>query len=138
MQNKAQADYYLKIGTSFVIPAQAQDDNGVGLDLTSITVKSQLRTEDGKAVATLDVQWVDRPNGSYALWLPGDGTTTGYKPGRYVLDVFYTEPNAGFGGRPVVVATETLVIRVAKLSLGLFPRAFFITFQYSCELKGTN
>jgi hypothetical protein len=114
MQNKAQAAHTFKIGTTLVIPAQALDDAGVGINLTNITVKSQLRTEDGKAVATLDIQWIDRPNGSYALWLPGDGTTADYKPGRYVLDVFYTEQNAGFGGRPVVVATDTLTIDIGR------------------------
>lgn len=108
MQNKAQAAHTFKIGTTFVIPAQAQDDAGAGIDLTNIAVKSQLRTEDGKAIAALDIQWVDRAKGSYALWLPGDGTTTGYKPGFYVMDVIYTDPIGGFNGRPIVVATETL------------------------------
>jgi hypothetical protein len=114
VQNKAQAAHTFKIGATLVIPAQAQDDAGAGIDLTNITVKSQLRTPNGGMVAEMTVQWVDRTTGSYALWLPGTGTTDGYKVGEYALDVFYTEANAGFGGRPVVVATETLMIALVK------------------------
>ncbi len=114
MQKPAAPAHTFKIGTTLVIPAQALDDAGVGIDLTNITLKSQLRTENGGFVADMTVQWVDRANGSYALWLPGTGTTDGYKPGLYVLDVFYTEPNAGFNGRPVVVATETLAIALGR------------------------
>jgi hypothetical protein len=114
MQNKAQAAHIFKIGTTLVIPAQALDDAGAGIDLTNIAVKSQLRVEDGRLVETMAVQWVDRATGSFALWLPGTGTTAGYKPGRYVLDVFYTEPMAGFDGRPVVVATDTLAIDLVR------------------------
>lgn len=114
MQKLTAPAYTFKIGTTMVIPAQAQDDAGVGIDLTNITVKSQLRTPNGGMVAEMTVQWVDRTTGSYALWLPGTGTTDGYKVGEYALDVFYTEANAGFGGRPVVVATETLTIALVK------------------------
>lgn len=114
MQKPNAPAHTFKIGTTLVIPAQALNDAGVGIDLTNITVKSQLRTENGGFVADMAIQWVDRVAGSFALWLPGTGTTDGYKPGLYVLDVFYTEPNAGFGGRPVVVATETLPIALIK------------------------
>lgn len=114
MQNNTKAAHVFKIGTTLVIPAQAVDDAGVGIDLSNITLKSQLRLEDGRLVETMAVQWVDRVNGSFALWLPGTGTTAGYKPGRYVLDVFYTELNAGFAGRPVVVATDTLAIDLVR------------------------
>ena len=114
MQKNPNPAHEFKVGTSLIIPAQALDDAGVGIDLTNITVTSQLRSEDGKLLETMDIQWVDRANGSYALWLPGMGTTAGYKVGRYVLDVFYTELAAGFGGRPVVVATDTLVIDLVR------------------------
>ncbi len=113
MQNK-QVAHTFKIGTTLVIPAQATDDTGAGVDLTGIDVNSQLRLEDGRLVETMAVQWVDRASGSYALWLPNDGTTAGYKPGLYFLDVFYTEPSAGFGGRPIVVATDTLAISLVR------------------------
>lgn len=114
MQKIANPAHTFKIGTTLVIPAQALDDAGVGIDLTNITLKSQLRTPNGGMVAEMAIQWVDRAAGSYALWLPGTGTTDGYKVGEYALDVFYTEANAGFGGRPVVVATETLAIALVK------------------------
>lgn len=112
MQKNAKPVHDFKIGTTLVIPAQAQDGMGAGIDLSNIIVESQLRFEDGKLAATMDLQWVDRVNGSFALWLPGTGTTAGYKPGIYVLDVTYTDPVAGYGGRPIVVATETLVINL--------------------------
>lgn len=121
MQKNPKAPYFFKIGATLVIPAQAQDDTGAGIDLTSITLKSQLRNEDGKLIDTMTVQWVDRVNGSYALWLSGTGTTDGYKPGLYMLDVFYTEPLAGFGGRPVVVATETLTIEIGRAETQVAP-----------------
>ena len=113
MQNN-QAAHTFKIGTTLVIPAQALDDAGAGVDLTNITLQSQLRTPSGGLVAEMAIQWINRLTGQYALWLPGDGTTTNYKLGRYVLDVFYTEPNAGFNGRPVVVATDSLVIDLVR------------------------
>ena len=112
MQNKAQAAHTFKIGTTLVIPAHAEDDAGVGINLTAINVQSQLRDANGRLVCDMAVQWVDRANGSYALWLPGDGTTKGYKPGIYKLDVFYTDPAAGFGGRDIVVGTDTLAIEL--------------------------
>lgn len=114
MQKNDSSAHEFKIGTTLVIPAQALNDAGGGIDLTNITVKSQLRMPNGGLAAVMDVQWVDRLTGSYALWLPGTGTTDAYKPGLYKLDVFYTEPNAGFGGRPVTVATETLTISLVR------------------------
>lgn len=114
LKNKAQIAHPFKIGSTLVIPAQAFDDAGLPLDLTNIAVKSQLRLESGKLVETMEVQWVDRAQGSFALWLPGTGTTAGYEPGRYALDIFYTDLTAGFGGRPLVAATESLAIDLVR------------------------
>lgn len=103
-----------KVGATLKLGVQALGPDGTPVDLTAYDVRSQIREASGQLRATFDLAWVERTAGRFDLWLPGDGTTTGWPIGEYRVDIVYSRPGAGFGGRPVVEPTETFVVRLVR------------------------
>ena len=69
--------------------------DGSPLDLTGYTAASQIRKhpESLNATAVFDIEFVDRVNGNIKISL-GSSETALMKPGRYVWDMMFTDPNS--------------------------------------------
>lgn len=103
-----------KVGATLRLGVQALTLSGAPADLRGVEVDSHIREASGQKKAAFEVNWIDRMEGRYELWLPGDGTTAGWAAGDYRVDIVYTHPAAGFGGRPLVEPTETLSVRLVR------------------------
>lgn len=97
--------------TFFVEDHVVNDDTGAAIDLTNVTIISQVWNKGAK-VADLVVEWIDRAQGAYELWAPGDATTSTWPTGNLRMDIQFTEP-AG-GTRLLRRSTETIYLLVEE------------------------
>lgn len=97
--------------TFFVEDHVVNDDTGAAIDLTNVTIISQVWNK-GVKVADLVVEWIDRAQGAYELWAPGDATTSNWPTGNLRMDIQFTEP-AG-GTRLLRRSTETIYLLVEE------------------------
>lgn len=97
--------------TFFVEDHVVDDDTGEQVDLTNVTVISQVWNK-GVKVADLVLEWIDRAHGIYELWAPGDATTQSWPLGNLRMDIQFTEP-AG-PTRLLRRSTETIYLLVEE------------------------
>jgi hypothetical protein len=104
----------VKRGDAVMLGCTAFDETGAGADLSLVTVKSQVWPEkDGQPmVAEMVVEWVDRPNGAFELWAPGDGLATDWPTGNLRIDIQYSQPQPG--ARVLRRSTETFYIYIER------------------------
>lgn len=92
-----------------MLGCSATDAAGRPLDLTGIDVTCQVK--GGKhpfpVVATLALEWIDRAQGTYELWAPGDSLTTLWPTGLLLADIQYSTT---LGARTLRKSTETFQI----------------------------
>jgi hypothetical protein len=101
-----------KRGDVVQLGCAAYDTTGAPANLAQHEVAAQVRTPAGVLVASMDVEWVDREAGTYELWAPGDGRSTGWPLGNLEIDVQYTATTGG--PRPMVRSSETFYIHILK------------------------
>jgi hypothetical protein len=89
----------IKQGDAFRYVGQAKI-GAVALDCTGWGIASQIRSETGLLLATLDAEWTEAGLGLYRLRAPSE--TTGWQPGRYSLDIELTSPAGERASTPTV------------------------------------
>ncbi len=99
----------VKRGDSLVLGCTATGEDGLPIDLATITVRAQARHR-GALVADLAVQVLQASAGTYELTAPGDTTTAAWPVGAVDVDIEYAQPASG--GRRNVRSTQTFVLHV--------------------------
>lgn len=103
------------LGTSLYFGAEALDEAGAPADLLGVDVSCTAEHKEGGDTQVLELVWVDRAAGRYEFWAPGDGLCTGWRLGSWEARIVYSKAGGGSGGRPLVLATETMAILIRKV-----------------------
>jgi hypothetical protein len=95
-----------KRGDTVMLGCEAFDDAGQPIDLTGVDVAAQVWPikDDQPKVADLDLQWLDRAQGRYELWAPGDSLATNWPTGNLRVDIQYSQPS---GARTLRRSSDT-------------------------------
>jgi len=101
-------------GVSLFVGCEALDETGQPADLTGVDVSARAEHVDGGDAQILELVWVDRAEGRFELWAPGDGTCSTWRLGAWEARIVYTRPGGGAGGRPLVLGTEKMHLLVRK------------------------
>lgn len=101
-----------KLGDTVMMGATALKDDDTPFDLTSVTVKAQVRATDEASTLLCDLDYVPVTvaDGTYELWEPN--TPPAWVVGEYKVDVQYSETLQS--GRILVRSTETFYIRIIQ------------------------
>ena len=101
-----------KLGDTVMMGATALKDDDTPFDLTSVTVKAQVRATDEASTLLCDLGYVPvtAADGTYELWEPT--TPPAWVVGEYKVDVQYSETLQS--GRTLVRSTETFYIRIIQ------------------------
>ena len=101
-----------KLGDTVMMGATALKDDDTLFDLTSVTVKAQVRATDEASTLLCDLDYVavTAADGTYELWEPA--TPPAWSVGDYQVDVQYSETLSS--GRTLVRSTETFYIRIIQ------------------------
>lgn len=100
-----------KRGDSVVIGCSAKNDAGVAMDLTGVQVRAQVRVPDtGSLVATFDVEWINRAQGTFELWAQDSTPSSAWPLGELHMDIEYEIP----GPRTLVRSTETIKLNILE------------------------
>ena len=101
-------------GTSLYFGAEALGENGSPADLSQVEVTCLAAHKESGETQALDLVWVDRAEGRFEFWAPGDGLCTNWRMGGWEARIVYARPGAGAAGRPLVLGTETMNLLVRK------------------------
>jgi hypothetical protein len=98
-----------KRGDTVMLGCEATDEGGQPIDLTGVDVTAQVwPNKDGQPmVAELVLVWVDRSQGRYELWAPGNGLATAWPTGNLKVDIQYSQPS---GQRVLRRSSETFFL----------------------------
>ena len=106
------SNLYIDQGTTFNAIISVKGSNGLPLNLTGYTVKSQIRKSYGSTTAyAFDSTVYDAASGKIKLEL-APATSSTIKPGRYLYDVEITATASGFKSR----VAEGLVILTPEIT----------------------
>lgn len=97
-----------KLGTSLWFGSQLQDDAGADASGTGVDVSCIAEHKESGEQKTLELVWIDRAQGRFEFWAPGDGTCADWRLGAWACDVQCIRVGAGSGGRNLVLATESI------------------------------
>ena len=101
-------------GRSLFFGCEALEDDESPQDLTGVTVTCNAEHKESGRVVAMDLVWVDRSLGRFEFAAPGDGLATDWQTGAWEASVVLSRPNAGPGGRDLVLGTETIQILLRK------------------------
>jgi hypothetical protein len=103
----------IKRGDTVRLGCTVFDEANLPADLSLVEVQAQVRQEAEAAdlVAQMRVEWVDRAQGRFELWAPGDSTTAGWPLGNLRIDVQYSQ---SAGALNIVRSTETFYLLVVR------------------------
>lgn len=101
-----------KLRDTVMMGGTALKDDDTPYDLTNVTVKAQVRTNDEAATLVCDLDYVPvvLTDGTYELWEPV--TPVAWAVGEFKVDVQYTETTPS--GRQLVRSTETFYLRIIQ------------------------
>lgn len=97
-----------KQGVSLYFGSQLLGDDDLPMSGIGVDVSSAAKHVETGAVQTLELVWVDRANGGFEFWAPGDRTCATWAPGTWECDVLVSRAGAAPGGQALVEATETV------------------------------
>jgi hypothetical protein len=118
----AHADIIVDQGTTFNITLNLTDDNGLPINLTGYTVKSQIRRWYTSSNSISFVATIPQPNTGVIILSLDANTTAGMYYGRYVYDVL-TISATNIITR-VVEGILTVTPEVTQLSGVTYPYAY--------------
>lgn len=97
--------FEFKASDTVMLGCTALDENDTPVDLTNVTLASQVRDADDGLLCDMEVVPVNLTLGTYELWGPADAP---WVAGDFQIDVQYTTP----GTRQLVRSTETFYLRM--------------------------
>ena len=102
-------------GTSLYFGAEALDEAGAPANLLSVEAACTAEHKEGGDTQALELVWVDRAEGRFEFWAPGDGLCTTWRLGTWEARIVYSKVGGGAGGRPLVLGTETMNLLIRKV-----------------------
>jgi hypothetical protein len=100
--------------TSLFFGCEALADDGTPEDLTGVAVTCVAEHRESGEQRTLELVWVDRTQGRFEMWAPGNGVPDDWVFGTWDALVVMSRPNAGPAGRPLVLGSETISLLIKK------------------------
>ncbi len=101
-------------GTSLYFGGEALRDDGTPDDLTGVDVSCNAEHKESGDVVAMALVWVDRAQGRFEFWAPGDGLAADWRLGAWEARVLLARPGAGPGGRVLVLGTETIQLLLRR------------------------
>ena len=102
-----------KRGDTVMFGVTATDSTGQPVDLSDLTVAAQVRPEKASDpwFADLELVWIDRAQGRFELWAPGNGLTDTWPVGDLRADIQYSQTQ---GSKVIRRSTETFRVYIDR------------------------